>query len=230
MSRSRPRPRPLLIAAEGLDGAGKSVQLDLLARWLERKGRAVSIEAWEPSRRVERASAAAKLRPALTPRVAALLAAADAARRLETDVRRPLAMGSVVLADRYAWTAIAREVARGLEPEWVASLYRFALRPDLLLFFDQPAADALESALARREWATRAAAISAAFGPFLGRMVEAFEALLAGASEAGASGVPSFGPWPVPVVHVRPGAPTETSERAIREAVRPFLAVLERAA
>jgi dTMP kinase len=165
------RPPSLLVAAEGLDGSGKSLQLDLLARWLERKGRAVTVEPWAPSQLVDRAAGSPRLRAALTPRVAALLTAADAARRLEVEVRRPLAAGSIVLADRYAWTAVAREIARGLEPEWVAPLYGFAPRPDLVLFFRQEPEAAVARSLARRESSVRAAAISLAFEGFLARML-----------------------------------------------------------
>jgi thymidylate kinase len=217
MARRRIPPRPLLIAAEGLDGAGKTVQLELLARWLERRGRSVVVEPWHPSPSVERAAASPRLRPILTPRVAALLAAADAAHRLELEVRRPLAKGSVVLADRYAWTAIAREIGRGLEPEWIAALYRFAPRPDLILFFEQPVEEALAAALARRESSTRASAISAAFEPFLRRMVAAFEALIEGAEPDRSA---PFGPWPAPVLRVRRDPDADALAHRIRAAVR----------
>ena len=120
-----------MIAAEGLDGSGKSAGLDALGRWLERKGRRVHLVTWEPSRLVARAARAPRGRQSLTPTVAALLAASEAADRMTAEIRRPLARGDVVLADRYAWTAVAREIARGLDPVWAAALYRFTPRPDL---------------------------------------------------------------------------------------------------
>ena len=58
---------------------------------------------------------------------------------MTAEIRRPLARGDVVLADRYAWTAVAREIARGLDPIWAAALYRFTPRPDLILFHRQEA-------------------------------------------------------------------------------------------
>jgi len=208
----------LLVAAEGLDGSGKSLQLDLLGRWLERKGRTVIVKPWAPSELVDGAVAQPRLRAALTPRVAALLAAADAARRLGVEVRRPLAAGSIVLADRYAWTAVAREIARGLEPEWVAPLYRFAPRPDLVLFFRQAPDAAVARSLAGREASVRAAAISLAFEGFLERMLVALDRLA-----AGADGEPAFGPWPVRTAVF--DAHLEPSRLAVqvREAVRPLL-------
>jgi thymidylate kinase len=223
VARRRTTPRPLLIAAEGLDGAGKSAHLDLLARWLERKGRSVAFERWEPSSIVDEAAGTTRLRAALTPRVAALLTAAEAARRLEVEVREPLTSGAVVLADRYVWTAIAREAARGLDPAWVTAMYRFAPPPDLVLFFDQSAAAALGVALERHGPAASAAAISAAFAPFLERMIDVFDRLVEGAGDA------SFGPWSVPVVRIDPQADRGAVASALRAAVRPLL-VPDRAA
>jgi len=43
-----------------------------------------------------------------------------------------------VLADRYAFTAFARDVARGVDPEWVRNMYSFAIMPDAALYFSVP--------------------------------------------------------------------------------------------
>jgi len=204
----------LLIAAEGLDGSGKSAGLDALGRWLERKGRRVHLVTWEPARLVARASAAPRGRQILTPRVAALLAAAEAADRIAWDVRRPLARGDVVLADRYAWTAVARDVARGLEPAWVAALYRFAPAPDLVIFHRQEPVGALARALATRPTPVGAEAVAAAYSAFLERLMAAYDVLL---------GDPSAGPWPVRTLVLDPRTAGDIRVEAIRDAVRPFL-------
>ena len=190
----------------------------------ERKGRAVTVERWAPSTIVEEAASTMSLRAALTPRVAALLTAAEAASRLEVEIRQPLKRGVVVLADRYAWTAVAREVARGLEPDWTAALYRFAPPPDLVLFFEQPASAALAINLDRHGPSTSAAAVASAFGPFLERMVRAFDTLVAGAPTG------EGGPWPVPVVRVPVQADRDVVATFIRSAVRPLLAASSSAA
>ena len=153
-----------------------------------------SRRAWSPGR-----LAAPRGRQILTPRVAALLAASEAADRLAVEIRRPLARGDVVLADRYAWTAVAREVARGLEPEWVAALYRFMPRPDLVIFHRQEPAAALARALATRPTPVGAEAIAAAYATFLDRLLAAYERLLA---------EPAAGPWPVPSLIARPARRT----------------------
>jgi len=208
------RPRGLLIAAEGLDGSGKSAGLDALGRWLERKGRRVNLVTWEPSRLVARASGAPRGRQILTPRVAALLAAAEVADRIARDVRRPLARGDVVLADRYAWTAVAREVARGLDPAWAAPLYRFTPPPDLVIFHRQDPAGALARALATRPTPVGAEAVASAYSAFLERLMAAYDALL---------GDPSAGPWPVRTLVLDPRATPEARVAAIRDGVRPLL-------
>lgn len=212
-TRSRP-PRGLLIAAEGLDGSGKSAGLDALGRWLERKGRRTHLVTWEPSRLVARAAGAPRGRQVLTPRVAALLGAAEAAGRIALDVRPQLARGDVVLADRYAWTAVARDVARGLDPAWAAALYRFCPPPDLVVFHRQEPAMAMARALATRPDSVAAASVAGAYGEFLDGLLAAFDVLLAG---------PGAGPWPVRVLVLDPGSGPEARSVAVRSAVRPLL-------
>lgn len=153
-------------------------------------------------------------RQLLTVRVAALLAAADCADRISSDARRSLARGDVVLADRYAWTGIAREAARGLDLAWVAAVYRFMPAPDLIVFHRQEPATALARALATRSTPAGAEAVGAAYAEFLGRLVAAYERLIA---DAGA------GPWPVETIVLDPRASAGTREAAVRAAVRPLL-------
>ena len=211
------RIRGVLIAAEGLDGSGKSAGLDGVARWLERKGRRVHLVTWRPSRLVARAAGTPGGRQVLTPRVAALLAASEAARRIAVEIERPLARGDVVLADRYAWTAVAREVARGLDPAWVASLYRFAPRSG-------PGPVPSPGARRRPGPGHRDAAVSRpagrpsplAYGAFLERLMAAYEGLLED---------PQTGPWPVDALVIDPRTEPGVRVAAIREAIRPMLTV-----
>jgi dTMP kinase len=44
----------------------------------------------------------------------------------------------IVLADRFVYTAFARDVVRGCHPGWVRKLYEFAIRPDLAFYFKVP--------------------------------------------------------------------------------------------
>src|SRR5258708_12953463 len=56
----------------------------------------------------------------------------------------------IVLADRYAYTAFARDVTRGVDRQWVRELYSFAVRPDLTLYFRVPIDVSVDRLMARR--------------------------------------------------------------------------------
>jgi dTMP kinase len=86
----------------------------------------------------------------LTPTTFSLLHAVDFADRLTYQILPPLQAGMIVLADRYAFTAFARDVARGVHPEWVREVYSFSLRPDLTLYFRVPIEISLERLLSGR--------------------------------------------------------------------------------
>jgi dTMP kinase len=147
----RPHPyRGRLIAVEGIDGSGKSTQLLLLERWLRTRGYPVHFTEWNSSRLVRRAMSRGKKKNLLTPTTFSLLHAVDFADRLTYQILPPIKAGMIVLADRYVYTAFARDVARGVHPQWVRQVYRFALRPDLTLYFRIPIEVSLERLLAGR--------------------------------------------------------------------------------
>jgi dTMP kinase len=79
-----------------------------------------------------------------------LLHATDFADRLLYKIIPPLKAGMIVLADRYAYTAFARDATRGVERQWVRDLYSFAVRPDLVLYFRVPIDVSLDRLMARR--------------------------------------------------------------------------------
>jgi len=146
-----PHPYPgRLIAVEGIDGSGKSTQLLLLERWLRTRGYPVHFTEWNSSRLVRRSMSRGKKKNLLTPTTFSLLHAVDFADRLTYQILPPLKAGMIVLADRYVYTAFARDVARGVHPEWVRQVYSFALRPDLTLYFRVPIDISLERLLAGR--------------------------------------------------------------------------------
>jgi dTMP kinase len=70
-----------------------------------------------------------------TPTTFSLLQATDFCDRWENFILPLLKAGAIVLADRYAFTAYARDVARGVDPEWIRTLYSFAAQPDLVFYF-----------------------------------------------------------------------------------------------
>ena len=79
-----------------------------------------------------------------------LLHATDFADRLLYKIIPPLKAGMIVLADRYAYTAFARDATRGVDRQWVRELYSFAVRPDLTLYFRVPIDVSLDRLMARR--------------------------------------------------------------------------------
>src|ERR1700674_5191238 len=148
---SSPHPYPgRLIAVEGIDGSGKSTQLKLLERWLRARGYPVHFTEWNSSRLVRNSMRRGKRRNLLTPSTFSLLHAVDFADRFIYQILPPLRAGMIVLADRYVYTAFARDVARGVHPDWVRGVYRFAPRPDLTFFFRIPIDVSLERLLAGR--------------------------------------------------------------------------------
>jgi dTMP kinase len=139
-----------LFVVEGIDGSGKTTQLSLLAKWLSAAGHRVFVTEWNSSALVKAATKTGKKKNALTPMTFSLLHATDFADRLLYRIVPPLKAGMIVLADRYSYTAFARDVARGVDREWVRDLYSFAVRPDLAVYFKVPIDVSLDRLLARR--------------------------------------------------------------------------------
>src|SRR5881394_2375919 len=139
-----------LFVVEGIDGSGKTTQLSLLAKWLTAAGLRVFVTEWNSSALVKAATKAGKKKNALTPMTFSLLHATDFADRLLYKIIPPLKAGMIVLADRYTYTAFARDVTRGVDRQWVRELYSFAVRPDLALYFRVPIDVSLDRLMARR--------------------------------------------------------------------------------
>jgi dTMP kinase len=139
-----------LLVVEGIDGSGKTTQLGLLAKWLAASGHRVFVTEWNSSALVKAATRAGKKKNALTPMTFSLLHATDFADRLLYKIIPPLKAGMIVLADRYAYTAFARDVTRGVHPQWVRDLYSFAVKPDLTLYFRVPIDISVERLTGRR--------------------------------------------------------------------------------
>src|SRR3989440_3988351 len=139
-----------LFVVEGIDGSGKTTKLALLAKWLSAAGHRVFMTEWNSSALVKAATKAGKKKNALTPMTFSLLHATDFADRLLYNIIPPLKAGMIVLADRYTYTAFARDVTRGVDRQWVRELYSFAVRPDVVLYFRVPIEVSLDRLMARR--------------------------------------------------------------------------------
>lgn len=147
----QPNPYPgKLIIVEGIDGSGKSTQIDLLAKWLRAKGLVVYFSEWNSSPLVKSTTKLGKADKMFTPTTFSLLQATDFADRWQNKILPMIKAGAIVLADRYAFTAFARDVARGVDRDWVRTVYSFAFQPDLAFYFRVPIEIAVERILTGR--------------------------------------------------------------------------------
>jgi len=131
-------PKGKLIIVEGVDGSGKSTQIRLLEKWLRYIGMPVFFTEWNSSEQVKEIISRGKRKNLLTPTTFSLLHATDFAARYERNIFPLLRAGYIVLADRYIYTAFARDVVRGCSPEWVRHVYGFAVKPDIAFYFKVP--------------------------------------------------------------------------------------------
>ena len=139
-----------LIVFEGLDGSGKSTQATLLGKWLSSRGYRVFFTEWNSSELVANVIRRGKKKGLLTPTTFSLLHATDFADRFDRQILPPLRAGYLVVCDRYAFTAFARDAARGCDPNWVRTIYSFAPRPDRTFYFRVPVSVTLRRKLASR--------------------------------------------------------------------------------
>jgi len=123
-----------LIAIEGTDGVGRSTHIDLLQEWLEVQGYGVITTGWTRSNLMSKTIEMAKQGNILDRWSFSLLYATDFADRLEHQIIPALRSGFIVLADRYIYTALARDAVRSGDRTWIRNVFGFAVVPDLVLY------------------------------------------------------------------------------------------------
>jgi len=211
-----------LFIVEGIDGSGKSTQLTLLAQWLRSEGHPVVFSEWNSSPIVKTTTSRGKRKKLLTPLTFSLIHATDFSDRVEREIIPSLKAGAIVLADRYVYTAFARDVVRGVDPRWVRSLYRFAVVPTTAFYFRVPLAVALKRILSSRpklKWYEAGmdldldGDIEESYTQFQSRILAEYDKL-----------VQEFD------VHVLDATlPVEVQQKLLRKAIRPHLQSLEEA-
>ncbi len=139
-----------LIVFEGLDGTGKTTQIELLSKYLQERHLPVVITRWNSSRLVSKAIKRAKKARLLTPYLYSTLHATDFLYRLENIIIPSLDEGFYVIADRYVYTALARDIARNVDRRWVEHLYALAPRPDLAFYCRTSLEESLERIAEKR--------------------------------------------------------------------------------
>ena len=123
-----------LIAIEGTDGVGRSTHIELLQEWLEIQGYGVITTGWTRSNLMSKSIEMAKAGNIVDRWSLSLLYATDFADRLEHQIIPALRSGFVVLADRYIYTAFARDFVRSADRRWIRDVFGFAPIPDLVCY------------------------------------------------------------------------------------------------
>ena len=142
----------LLIVLEGTDRAGRSTHIRLIEQHLRYTGLAVTRTSLATSAIAGQAIRRSRMSPTgrkLDPVATVLIDAADLAERIEQVILPALQAGLIVLADRYAYTPMARADARSVDAEWLARLFDFAPPPDAAFLLEIDAATALARAVER---------------------------------------------------------------------------------
>lgn len=126
--------RGKLVVIEGPDKVGRSTQIAELKRWLESRGSAVIETGFTRSELAGKGIKQAKQGHTLGSNTLFLYYATDFADIVEGHIIPGLRSGYIILADRYIYSAIARAVVRGADPQWIREVYGFAPVPDAVLY------------------------------------------------------------------------------------------------
>lgn len=125
-----------LIVVEGADGSGRSTQIRLLMNWLESGGHSTVLVGLKRSTLVSEELDRAQQGNILSRTTLSLFYATDFADQLENVILPALRSGQMVLADRYIYTLMARDLVRGMDAEWLKNLYGMAVVPDAVFYLN----------------------------------------------------------------------------------------------
>src|SRR5512141_2970588 len=125
-----------LIVVEGADGSGRSTQIAMLVEWLEGSGHATVQVGLKRSTLVSAELEQAQQGNILSRTTFSLFYTTDFADQLENIILPALKAGFIVLADRYIYTLMARDMVRGIDEGWLKNLYGIALEPDAVFYLN----------------------------------------------------------------------------------------------
>ncbi len=138
-----------LVVIEGADGSGRSTQITRLVEWLEGCGHATVQVGLKRSTLVSEELNQAKRGNILSRTTLSLFYATDFADQIENVIIPSLRAGFIVIADRYIYTLMARDMARGADPAWLRNLYGMALVPDVVFYLNVPAEELVQRNFAK---------------------------------------------------------------------------------
>ncbi len=145
------------IVIDGIDGCGKSTQVTLLEKKLSQRGLVVNVSRWKDSLYIERLYIGDLIKRIhegsviIPPEARTFLLGADISNRLESMIKPWLEKGEIVIGDRYIYKIIAQGIARGLNKQWLKTVFKFAPEPDLKILLDVPPQIALKRITNYRE-------------------------------------------------------------------------------
>lgn len=138
-----------LIVVEGADGSGRSTQIRMLVEWLESCGHSTVQVGLKRSTLVSEELDRAQQGNVLSRTTLSLFYATDFADQMENMILPALRAGQMVLADRYIYTLMARDLVRGMDEEWLKNLYGMALAPDAVFYLNVEPEELVQRALAK---------------------------------------------------------------------------------
>src|SRR5690349_22396706 len=138
-----------LIVVEGADGSGRSTQIAMLVQWLEGSGHATTQVGLKRSSLVSEELEQAQQGNILSRTTLSLFYATDFADQLENIILPSLKAGFVVLADRYIYTLMARDMVRGMDEAWLKNLYGIAPEPDAVFYLSVEPEELVQRNLAK---------------------------------------------------------------------------------
>jgi dTMP kinase len=139
----------MLIVVEGADGSGRSTQIARLVEWLETTGHATVQVGLKRSTLVSEELERAQGGNILSRTTLSLFYATDFADQLENIILPALKAGFIVLADRYIYTLMARDMVRGMDELWLKNLYGIALEPDAVFYLAVEAEELVQRNLSK---------------------------------------------------------------------------------
>jgi dTMP kinase len=139
-----------LIVVEGADGSGRSTQIARMVEWLETGGHATVQVGLKRSTLVSEELDQAQEGNILSRTTLGLFYATDFADQLENIILPALKAGFIVLADRYIYTLMARDMARGMDEAWLKNLYGIALEPDAVFYLEVDAEELVQRNLSKK--------------------------------------------------------------------------------
>ena len=126
----------VLIAFEGISGAGKGTQIRRLEHFLSSRKVEYVTTHWNSDPSVSPLIAQWKSQQCLSPLLWSTSHAVDMLKRYIEVIEPALSSGMVVIADRYVPTALSRDLCRGVPEYYVRNLYSYVSKPDILFYMD----------------------------------------------------------------------------------------------